>query len=51
MFHLHTQKQMCKSLQSMYLNTNKKAARQGHRPKVKSHFTASDAAISTLTLT
>lgn len=50
-FHLHIQKQMCTSLQSMFLNTNKKAARQGHRPKLKSHFPASDAAISTLTLT
>lgn len=50
-FYLHIQKQMCTSLQSMFLNTNKKAARQGHRPKLKSHFPASDTAISTLTLT
>lgn len=39
------------SLQSMFLNTNKKAARQRHRPQWESHFPASDAAISTLTLT
>lgn len=50
-FYLHTQEQMCPSPQSMFLNTNKKAAAQGHRPKRKSHFPASDAAISTLTLT
>ena len=50
-FYLHIQKQMCTSLHSMFLNTNKKAARQGHGPKLKSHFPASDAAISTLTLT
>lgn len=42
---------MCTSLQSMFLNTNKKAVRQEHRLKLKSHFPASDAAISTLTLT
>ena len=50
-FYLHTQEQMCTSLQWVFLNTNKKAARQGHRPKLKSHFPASDTAISTLTLT
>lgn len=50
-FYLHTQEQMCTSLQWVFLNTNKKAARQGHGPKLKSHFPASDTAISTLTLT
>lgn len=51
MFPLYSQKQMCLSPQSMFLNTNKKAAAQGHRPKLKSHFPASDTAIPTLTLT
>lgn len=40
---------MCTSLQSMFLNTNKKTVIQGHRPKLKSHFPPSDTAISTLT--
>lgn len=42
---------MCTSLRWVFLNTNKKAARQGHGPKLKSHFPASDTAISPLTLT
>lgn len=50
-FHLQAHEQMCTSLQWVFLNTNKKAARQGHRPKLKSHFPASDTAISTLTWT
>lgn len=49
--YLHTQEQMCASLQWVFLNTNKEAARQGHGPKLKSHFPASDTAISTPTLT
>lgn len=48
---LHAHEQMCTSLQWVFLNTNKKAVRQGHRPKLKSHFPASDTAISILTWT
>lgn len=41
----------CAPLHRHVLNTNKKAATKGHRPKPKSHFPAGDAAISTWTWT